>query len=121
MTQHNQTVGKWGEDIAAQYLLDDGYRIIKRNFRALRGEIDIIAQKGNQRVFVEVKSGNSRKYWLPEERVTSRKQQQLYRIAGLYIQYDQVWQGEYRFDVIVVDGHSGKYDIRHYENAFIRF
>lgn len=121
MNNHNQTVGRWGEDIAAKYLQAKGYRIYLRNFRAMRGEIDIIATRGNMRVFVEVKSGNSERFGPPEERIHLRKQRQLFRIANLFINIDKKWEGDYRFDVVIVDGNSRSYEIRHYENAFTRF
>ena len=55
MAQHNQ-LGKWGEEIACEKLITEGYAICERNWRVGSYEIDIIAMKGNRIVFVEVKT-----------------------------------------------------------------
>ena len=118
MTLHNRNVGSWGETVAADYLRERGYEILLRNHKIGRGEIDLIVQKGNVLVFVEVKSGRSSTMGLPEYRVTRNKQRQLYRLAQAFI---QGWIGEadeFRMDVIAVDSKGSGYQVRHYENAF---
>jgi len=118
LSEYRKKFGSWGEDIAVEYLQEKGFTIITRNFRALRGEIDIIARDGNTIVFVEVKTGNSKKYGPPEERVTRGKQRQLYRIAQAFIQQTNIPDVDYRFDVVIVDGNSNSYEIRYYPQAF---
>ena len=56
MTTHNQQVGKWGEDIAVEYLIKRGREVVARNIRTPYGEIDIITKQGGIIVFVEVKT-----------------------------------------------------------------
>ncbi|MBN2365948.1 MAG: YraN family protein [Calditrichaeota bacterium] len=113
--------GKWAEEKACDYLIKKSYTVLHRNWGAERGDIDIIAREGNRIIFVEVKGGISEKYGPPELRLTYAKKRQLYKLASLYIR-DTDPSGssdvDYQFDVIVVDGHPGKYEIRHYENAF---
>ena len=58
---HNQNIGKWGEDIAAEHLTQHNYEIIKRNVRTPYGEIDIVARQGDITIFVEVKTCTSSK------------------------------------------------------------
>ena len=121
MTNVKQDFGKWGEDIAVDFLERNGYAILKRNFRADRGEIDIIAKLENTIVFAEVKTGNSHKFGKPEERITRGKQRQLYKIANHFIQQHPEIASDFRFDAVIIDGSKRKYKIRHYKNAFYLF
>ena len=98
-----RAVGKQGEDYARRFLEDKGYRTVVRNYRALRGELDLIMEDGSTCVFVEVKSNVSKAFGPPELRVTPRKQQQLVRIARAYIQEQDQPETEYRFDVVAVE------------------
>jgi putative endonuclease len=113
-----QIVGKAGEDAAATFLEKAGYAILARNYRAGRGEIDIIAKDGETLVFVEVKSGRSRKFGDPEERVTIYKQRQIVRVASLYLEETGQSDAPCRFDVIAVDFQNGRRQIRHIPDAF---
>ncbi|NOX37192.1 MAG: YraN family protein [Calditrichaeota bacterium] len=118
MPKNKKAFGRWGEEIAARFLLERGMTILERNFRAERGEMDLIAQDGNVVVFVEVKTGDSHRFGLPEERITRSKQRQLYKIAQAYIQLHPRDDVDYRFDVVIVDGNPRDYRIRYYPNAF---
>ncbi|MGH1363234.1 MAG: YraN family protein [Calditrichia bacterium] len=118
MADHNKQVGSWGESIAAEYLIEKGYSIRYRNYKIGRGELDLIVSKDNTLIFVEVKAGRSSKMGRPEERVTPRKQRQLYRLAQAFI---ETWKGSeesFRMDVVVVDSKGAGYAVRHYEDAF---
>ena len=107
-------LGRFGEKAAADYLKKKGYRILEKNFRAGKNEIDIIASRKKEIVFVEVKTRIGDKFGTPREAVTKTKQQRYYKIAECY------WlktgeEPNARFDVIEVyeDGH-----IEQYKNAF---
>lgn len=117
MTQRRRT-GDWGEDIAAAYLVERGYRIEARNLRIGRGEIDIVAIGEGVLAMVEVKSGRSRRYGRPEERVTRAKQRQLCRLARWFLQAQPRLEFDIRFDVLVVEGSREDPTIRHYRDAF---
>jgi putative endonuclease len=120
--QSTSDIGKWAEEIAVTYLMDKGYQIIHTNWRAQRGDIDIIAIDNNYLVFIEVKGGSSAIYGPPELRITANKKRQLYKLASLYLaEHEDSYPDieNHRFDVIVVDGSEQKYAVRHYENAFI--
>jgi putative endonuclease len=121
MTDHSQKIGKWGEEEATQYLTDKGFSILYNNWRAERGDIDIVALDKDCLVFVEVKGGSSEKFGPPELRVTKNKQRQLKKLASIFLSGDEVKDIDFelcRFDVVIVDGYQNKYSIRHYENAF---
>lgn len=110
--------GEWGEEIAARYLINLGYTILHRNFRAMRGEIDIIALKHQTVVFVEVKSSAKRGGIPPEIRINRAKQRQLYQIANFYISLHTEKDREYRMDVVAVAGSPDNYQLQHFKNAF---
>ncbi len=118
MSGHLET-GKKGESIAASFLEQKGWRIAERNFRAGRGEIDLIAWVDERLlVFVEVKTRSGDGFGGPEEAVDGRKQDMLARTAGIYMeQIDYDW--EIRFDIVAVLLRNGELvEIRHIEDAF---
>jgi putative endonuclease len=75
----NQALGSAGEDIAAQWLTDHGFRVVVRNLRTPYGELDIVAQKGRDVHVVEVKTRRGTGYGTPLEAIDARKQQHLRR------------------------------------------
>src|SRR5271167_661654 len=77
-------LGRRGERAAEKYLRRSGYRIVARNFRAARAEIDLVAMDGDVLVFVEVKTRRSRGAGAPEEAVDERKQKQIRRAAEMF-------------------------------------
>jgi putative endonuclease len=114
--KHNQRVGQWGEETAAQYLQQRGYEIISRNARTPYGEIDIIARQGDMTIFVEVKTLTSSRNFFPEQNVTARKREHMLACAECYAAEKAIdhWQ----IDVIAVEGKVGMNPkISHFENA----
>ena len=103
--KHNQRIGKWGEDVAAEYLTQKGCQIIGRSVRTPYGEIDIIAKQGDTTIFVEVKTRTSNKMGLPEESITPKKQEHMIACAENYAADNEieVWQ----IDVISIEGKPG--------------
>ena len=94
--------GRYGEDLAAQYLARHGYRIILQNYRVPCGEVDIIAKDKEVLAFVEVKTRTGSGFGSPAEAVTYRKRQQISRTALVYLS-QQGWLNEpARFDVVSV-------------------
>jgi putative endonuclease len=115
----NQQIGKQGEDLAAQLLLEKGFRIVERNYRAGRVELDIIAWAHDRLlVFVEVKTRASENFGGPLDAVDAKKQARMARAAAWYmdsIGYD--W--EIRFDIVAILLKDDKLqEIRHVEDAF---
>ncbi|MEQ8415050.1 MAG: YraN family protein [Imperialibacter sp.] len=113
---HNQSVGKKGEIIATDHLRKAGYEIIAKNYRASRGEIDIIAKLAATLIFVEVKTRSNGKFGYPEEAVTQKKADKLIETAQAYME-EVNWEGNIRFDIISVDLQRSA-EITHFEDAF---
>src|SRR4051794_13045744 len=114
----NDTLGGRGENVAARFLRNNGFRIICRNYRCELGEIDIVARDGSTLVFVEVKT---RAYDdpTPEDQVNQFKRHQLTKTARHYLSRYGVPQPPARFDVVAVvwpEGRDPK--IRHTPHAF---
>jgi putative endonuclease len=119
ITLKRKEVGARGEKLAADYLKKRGYKIIQRNFRCREGEIDIIAQKGECLVFVEVRTKKNTAFGTPEESVTLSKREKLISLANAYLQaYDKPPQS-WRIDVVAVElGPNNRVSrLEHIENA----
>ena len=99
----NWTTGLSAEEVAANFLRKNGYKVLERNFRIRGGEIDIVARDQNDLVFVVVKARWSHKYGLPIESVTPWKLKTLFKTALFYIQNIKWGDKPYRFDVISID------------------
>src|SRR5687767_11096102 len=116
MTQHNKQIGAWGEQVAADWLLEHGYQIVARNIRTPYGEIDIIAKQADVTVFVEVKTLISSKNFFPEHNITPRKREHMLACAEHYASENEIdhWQ----IDVIAIEGKPGLQPlITYFENA----
>lgn len=117
MASHND-LGKRGENIAKEYLLNLGYHILRMNWVYGKAEVDVIARQSDTLVFVEVKARTSVDYGQPEDFVNVKKEQQLEYAANAYIE-DSGHQGEIRFDIIaIVFENKHIYNINHIEDAF---
>ena len=100
---NNLSRGKEGEKLAVSYLESQGYKIIEKNFKKRYGEIDIIAQKEDVLIFIEVKTRWSKKYGLPEEAVTSWKLKSVIKTAQYYKMIHPELPEAMRIDVVAVD------------------
>lgn len=108
--------GRIGEDAACVYLKQIGYTILRRNYRASGGEIDIIASKGCRLSFVEVKARKDASYGYPAEAVNFKKQQKIRRTALSFITEQNISYEEISFDVCEVYLKAKK--INYIQNAF---
>jgi putative endonuclease len=111
-------LGRRGERAAEKYLRRNGYRIVKRNFRAAGAEIDLVAMDGDVLVFVEVKTRRSRDAGAPEEAVDERKQKQIRRAAEIFATRYREHEIEMRFDIVAVDASGERLEIELLRNAF---
>lgn len=111
-------LGLKGESIAENYLKKKGYKIIKRNFHTRYGEIDIICEKNDTLIFVEVKTRRSITYGTPEEAITLRKIEHLKKAALIYTEQAKRFYKELRFDVIGIMIQGQDIEINHVKNAF---
>ena len=118
MALSNRQRGDMGEELAAQFLTNKGYKILERNYRFEHGEIDLIAEDGVDLVFVEVKSRKSKSFGDPEDGMTEQKEEHVRDAAEGYLYEKNIENRTCRFDVVAVEFHDGVADIRHTQDAF---
>ena len=116
MAEHN-TLGKWGEDITADYLVKEGYAIVERNWHMNKLEIDIIASKGNIIAFVEVKTRRSVTGMDPLKAMTPSKIRYLVSAANGYLRMSRTPLRP-RFDVATIVGDDHGYTFEYIADAF---
>ena len=110
--------GRWGEALAATFLMEKGYEIIERNWRYSRAEVDLIARDQGTLIFVEVKLRKNADFGSPASFVGQKKQRLLTDAAAVFCEKNQ-HEGEIRFDVIGIIGAPGQaYQIEHLRDAF---
>lgn len=97
----NIEFGKIGEEKAVEFLKNNGYKIIERNYRTKIGEIDIIAKHKREIVFIEVKTRSSDDFGIPEESVNERKLKRIEKIAEIYLKRKKI-NLPYRFEVLSI-------------------
>lgn len=95
-------IGQLGEDLAAKFLKRNGFTIIIRNYRKKYGELDIIAENEGDLVFIEVKTRTTESHGSAEEAVTVSKQQQIIKLAMIYISENELFDKSVRFDVVSI-------------------
>ncbi len=116
MDKRKQT-GHQGEEIAALYLVDKGYKIIQRNWRCPIGELDIIMEDGPNLIFVEVRTRRGQRFGKAVESITPAKQNRLIELARTYLQQTAAPHRSWRIDVVAVQLGRGLPQINHLENA----
>ena len=116
-----QLFGRAAEEAAARYLTQGGWRLLGRNVRIGRGELDIVARRGPVLAFVEVKARRTSTCGAPEDAVGALKRRQVARLAELWLAA-RPWAmkgvDEVRFDIIAVDSVAFPSTIRHLPAAF---
>ena len=98
-----QQVGRLGERLALGHLKKRGYRILDRNFRCRRGEIDIVATQKDYLVFVEVRTKTTLAFGTPEESITQAKKDNIIATALTYISEHQKLPALWRIDVVAIE------------------
>ncbi|MET4638535.1 YraN family protein [Mycetocola sp. 2940] len=112
-------LGRRGEDLAARFLEDAGYRIVARNWRCRQGEIDIIARNTDTLVFVEVKTRSTLAFGHPFEAITTTKLARLRALAALWCAEHRPHATRIRLDAIaVITSRSGPPAIEHLQGVF---
>lgn len=119
MAQHND-LGKIGEEKAIDYLENIGFTILDKNWRYKKAEVDIIAQKGNLLIAVEVKTRSSLIFGEPQNFVSSKKIKLLAEAVNKYV-ISKDLDVNVRFDIIAVHLHNSDFKIEHLEDAFLYF
>lgn len=119
MADHND-LGKKGEQLATEFLLKKGYIILEKNYRYLKAEVDIIAQKDGTLAAIEVKTRTSNYFGNPEEFVNPKKIKLLLSAIDYYV-VERDLDVEVRFDIIAIITNKNKTTIEHLEDAFLHF
>ncbi|MBG6132767.1 putative endonuclease [Aquimarina sp. EL_43] len=119
MAEHN-ALGKKGEKMATDFLIEKGYEILERNYRYLKHEVDIIARKENIVVAVEVKTRSTPEFGSPQDFVKPKQIQSLVKAIDHYIT-DNDLDVEVRFDIIAIIENKLGTRIEHLEDAFYHF
>jgi putative endonuclease len=119
-SDQRQSLGRFGESLAATFLEDQGYSILERNYRTPYGEIDLIAKQVDVIVFTEVKTRANSTLGPPEISITRRKADHMRSAAEYYIQQHPEVHDDWRIDVISVQLLANEIlpIITHFENAF---
>ncbi len=95
-------IGRLGEDLAAKELRRRGYRIRERNFHCSLGEIDIVAEDGDEIVIVEVKTRSAGAHADPQDSVTPAKAARLIQLGHAYLARHELDAADWRIDVVAV-------------------
>ncbi len=112
-------LGRRGEDLAVQFLQDQGLIVLSRNWRCRDGEIDVIATDSRRLVVCEVKTRSGTRFGGPAEAVDSRKAMRIRRVTQAWLATHQVPWCEIRFDVLAIVAEPGRpVAVQHFEAAF---
>jgi putative endonuclease len=123
MAEHNE-LGKKGEDLAVEFLLQNDYKILERNWTFQKAEIDIIAKKDNIVTVIEVKTRSTLDFGSPQDFVKPKKIQLLIKAVNAYIndrEKDFADDLEIRFDIIAIHKTEETFAIEHLTDAFYHF
>lgn len=102
----NRETGNEGEALAVEWLSEQGFRILHRNWRNGRFEIDIVAEKEGRLHFIEVKTKRTARFGNPEDQVDSRKLRHMIDAGTIYIALEPVWRW-IRYDILAIKLYKG--------------
>jgi putative endonuclease len=114
---NNLELGKIGENWACEHLVEKGFCILERNYRYQKSEIDIIAQKNELLIFVEVKLRTTVEFGYPEDFVNKKKKKLLMNAINEYLSVNQSFK-LIRFDIISILLTEKSPQILHFEDAW---
>lgn len=116
---NRKKLGQWGEEKAAQFMVEQGYKLMGKNIRTPYGEIDLIVRMEDVTVFVEVKTRSTQEFGFPEEAITPKKRLHLLEASQAFLQEHPEFDGDWRIDVIAIQSLSSETEpqIEHFENA----
>jgi putative endonuclease len=103
MSDHRQSLGKRGEEYAAQFLVARGYLIRDRNWRCPLGELDLVTERDDQVIFVEVRTRQTDRLGTPEESITPAKRAKLIAAAQTYLDEHNQTDRDWRIDVVAIE------------------
>lgn len=118
MPARHLSLGRRGEDEAARLLTRKGYKVLERNVRLGRDEIDLVCKRRGVYVFVEVKTRGPGSLESPHHGLNATKRRNLVRAAGRWLSEQDKWDAPSRFDFVSVIFDGESYTLEHVENAF---
>ena len=119
MANHNQ-LGKKGEQLAVDFLIENGYDIVERNYRFNKAEVDIIAQKEDVLAIIEVKTRSTTNFGNPQDFVKPKQIKNLVKAVDEYVTVNNL-EVDVRFDIIAIVKEEKEFKIEHLEDAFFFF
>ena len=119
MAEHYE-LGNKGEQLAVNYLINKGYKIVERNWRFQKAEIDIIATKDKILISVEVKTRSTNDFGNPQDFVTPKKIKLMVSAMNEYI-LNKDLDIELRLDIVAITKDKSSFDIQHFKDAFLYF
>lgn len=116
---YNKQIGFIGEQYAAKYLQQKGYRILDRNFTSRWGELDIVAKHQSKIIFIEVKTRTDTRRGMPYEGITKSKLHHVLRTVNYYILSKNLQNYKHQLDVIgiLLTSNNTVQELKHYENV----
>ncbi|CAN5479786.1 YraN family protein [soil metagenome] len=122
---HHTDLGRAGEETAATYLEEKGFKIIDRNYRFEKGELDLVCflpaeryEDGGELVFVEVKTRRGKSFGEAVDAISRTKQRLIMRTSEAYLHERRLEGSPARFDVVCIDWEGEEPQIEHIEHAF---
>ena len=119
MADHNE-LGKEGEDLAVAHLLKTGYKIVARNFRYQKAEVDIIARKNDVLAVIEVKTRSTPDFGDPQNFVKQKQINSLVKAIDHFVNEHNL-EVDVRFDIVAIIKNKAGLKIEHLEDAFLHF
>ena len=119
MAIHNE-LGEKGEQLAVEFLQKNNFKILERNWRFKKAEVDIIALKNDILAVIEVKTRSSNYFGNPQDFVNQKKIQLLVEAINEYVIFKEL-DVEVRFDIIAILKNKDNFNIEHLEDAFLHF
>lgn len=119
MANHND-LGQKGEELAVDFLLKQGYKILSRNYSFQKAEVDIIAQNEDVLAIVEVKTRSTNVFGNPQDFLKPKQIQRIVKAVDHFVTSHQL-DVEVRFDIIAIVKNGNHFDIEHLENAYYHF
>lgn len=117
MPHARRRFGDSAEHLAERYLVEQGYVIRDRQYLTRSGEIDLVAEIGNEVVFVEVKARHTDEFGYPEAAVTPSKLRKITQTAAVYLRQYKLEDRDYRIDVIAIEHQFLPPRITHFEGV----
>ena len=112
-------LGRRGEDLAVEYLQEQGLVVLSRNWRCRDGELDVVATDSHRLVVCEVKTRSTSWFGEPAEAVNGKKAARIRRVTQVWLSTHSVRWVEIRFDVVSIVAEPGRpVTVAHYEAAF---